>query len=96
MDDPQIIQLYNLITRKCLTLLGMTLIGRNYYFMDQYESVADSVNLYRGFSTTMRQFENGILMNVDILHKVVNQQTCLHKILARNPRVSFIPLQNYI
>jgi len=69
------IQFLNIIVRMLLEKLNLDLIGRNYYdakaAIKTKELKQYSLELYPGYTTSIRQHENDILLNVDISHKIL-------------------------
>ncbi|XP_076233645.1 aubergine isoform X2 [Calliopsis andreniformis] len=76
--DPHYIQFFNIIMRKCLDLLKLQLVGRNYYDAHSKVEVREfRLELWPGYLTSIRQHENDILMCAEITHKIMRQQTLL-------------------
>ncbi|RZB39309.1 aubergine [Asbolus verrucosus] len=68
--DHHYIQLFNIIIRKCLALMGLKQVGRNYYMPDQKIVISEhKIQLWPGYFTSMRQHEKDILLNVDLQFK---------------------------
>ncbi|XP_068122739.1 UV radiation resistance-associated gene protein isoform X3 [Hyperolius riggenbachi] len=77
-SSPTCFQFYNIIFRRILTLMNMQQIGRNYYNPnDAIEVKAHRLTLWPGFATSILQYESSILLNVDISHKVMRNETVL-------------------
>ncbi|XP_063975996.1 piwi-like protein Siwi isoform X2 [Diachasmimorpha longicaudata] len=87
--DPHYLQFYNILTRKCLEILKLQLVGRNYFDPNAKVEIAEyQFELWPGYITSIRQHENDILMCTDINHKIMRQETILHileKIRALKP-----------
>ncbi|XP_076749103.1 aubergine [Xylocopa sonorina] len=76
--DQHYIQFFNIIMRKCLELLKLQLVGRDYFDARSKVEVRDfRLELWPGYLTSIRQHENNILMCAEIAHKVMRQQTLL-------------------
>jgi aubergine-like protein len=68
--DRHYIQLFNIIIRKCLALMGLQQVGRNYYMPDNKVVLREHrIQLWPGYFTSMRQHERDILLNVDLQFK---------------------------
>nr|XP_033336473.1 piwi-like protein Siwi [Megalopta genalis] len=76
--DQHYLQFFNIIMRKCLDLLKLQLVGRDYFDARSKIEVRDfRLELWPGYTTSIRQHENDILMCAEIIHKVMRQQTLL-------------------
>ncbi|XP_076545274.1 piwi-like protein Siwi [Osmia lignaria lignaria] len=76
--DPQYLQFFNIIMRKCLELLKLQLVGRDYFDARSKVEVREfRLELWPGYLTSIRQHENDILMCAEVTHKVMRQQTLL-------------------
>ncbi|XP_017884838.1 piwi-like protein Siwi [Ceratina calcarata] len=76
--DPHYIQVFNIIMRKCLELLKLQVIGRDYFdARAKIEIRQYRMELWPGYLTSIRQHENNLLMCAEIVHKVLRQQTLL-------------------
>ncbi|EFN83189.1 Protein piwi [Harpegnathos saltator] len=81
-DDPHHIQVFNIIMRKCLEHLRLQMVGRNYYDANNKIGIHDyKLELWPGYVTSIRQHEYNILMNCEVTHKVLRQQTLLDVLL---------------
>ncbi|XP_063905421.1 piwi-like protein Siwi [Zophobas morio] len=68
--DIHYLQVFNIIIRKCLALMGLQLIGRNYFMPDAKIVLSEhKIQLWPGYFTSMRQHESDILLNVDLQFK---------------------------
>ncbi|XP_060827964.1 piwi-like protein Siwi [Bombus pascuorum] len=85
--DHSYLQFFNIIMRRCLELLKLQIVGRDYYDAnDKINVQGHRMELWPGYLTSIRQHENDILMCAEIIHKVMRQQTvldilneCFHK-----------------
>ncbi|XP_031829627.1 aubergine [Nomia melanderi] len=76
--DQHYIQFFNIIMRKCLGLLKLQLVGRDFFDARSKVEVRDfRLELWPGYLTSIRQHESDILMCAEITHKVMRQQTLL-------------------
>ncbi|XP_076292717.1 aubergine isoform X2 [Lasioglossum baleicum] len=76
--DQHYIQFFNIIMRKCLGLLNLQLVGRDYFDARSKVEIRDyRLELWPGYTTSIRQHEDHILMCAEITHKVMRQQTLL-------------------
>ncbi|KAL6255908.1 hypothetical protein P5V15_013149 [Pogonomyrmex californicus] len=78
-DDWHYIIIFNIIMRKCLEHLKLQLVGRDYFDAKDKVSIYQyKLELWPGYITTIRQYENDILMSAEITHKVMRQESLLH------------------
>lgn len=76
--DQHYLQFFNIIMRKCLGLLKLQLVGRDYFDARSKVEIRDfRLELWPGYTTSIRQHEDDILMCSEITHKVMRQQTLL-------------------
>lgn len=76
--DQHYIQFFNIIMRKCLDLLKLQLVGRDYFDARSKVEIRDfRMELWPGYYTSVRQNENNILMCAEITHKIMRQETLL-------------------
>ncbi|KOC68594.1 Protein piwi [Habropoda laboriosa] len=76
--DQNYIQFFNIIMRKCLDLLKLQLVGRNYFDPRSKVEIRDyRMELWPGYFTSIRQNESNILMCSEITHKIMRQETLL-------------------
>ncbi|KAA0188187.1 hypothetical protein HAZT_HAZT000406 [Hyalella azteca] len=92
--DDQFIRILNLILRRCQAAIGLTLIGRHYFNVKNFQNLDADLNcesglviracvrmrVYPGVQTSIRQHEDKILLNVDIVHKFQQQTSILDHI----------------
>ncbi|KAA0193093.1 hypothetical protein HAZT_HAZT007226 [Hyalella azteca] len=86
--DDQFIRILNLILRRCQAAIGLTLIGRHYFNVKNFQNLdADlKMRVYPGVQTSIRQHEDKILLNVDIVHKFQQQTSILDHIRTKYQR----------
>lgn len=76
--DHHYIQVFNIIMRRCLELLKLQVIGRDYYDARAKIDIHEyRLQLWPGYMTSIRQHESNLLMCAEITHKVLRQQTLL-------------------
>ncbi|XP_076644828.1 aubergine isoform X1 [Halictus rubicundus] len=76
--DQHYLQFFNIIMRKCLGLLKLQLVGRDYFDARSKVEIRDfRLELWPGYATSIRQHEDQILLCAEITHKVMRQQTLL-------------------
>jgi hypothetical protein len=69
---------YNLLFRQIQKDLGMTRIGRNYYIHQERVLVPDfRLEVWPGYVATVSEFEDGLLLCLDVSHRVLRMETCL-------------------
>lgn len=76
--DIMYLQVFNILVRKCLELMGLEEMGRHFY--DHRKAImieAHHLELWPGFKTSMRNHEQDILLGVEITHKVLRRDNCL-------------------
>lgn len=77
--DVMYLQIFNIIVRKCLENMQLEEMGRNFY--DRHQAIrieAHHLELWPGYKTSMRNHEHDILLGVEITHKVLRLDNCLH------------------
>ncbi|CAL8085757.1 unnamed protein product [Orchesella dallaii] len=78
LDHPIYLQIYNLVVRKCLFGMGLDEIGKSYF---DSAAVIDHPNLkiklWPGYSTAVKPCEMGLLLCVDVTHKVIRNDDLL-------------------
>ncbi|KAE8634929.1 hypothetical protein XENTR_v10002471 [Xenopus tropicalis] len=86
--SPTCFQFYNIIFRRLLKMMNMKQIGRNYYNPnDQIEISSHGLTIYPGFSTSILQYENNIMLSIDVSHKVLRSETVLDYMYNVNQKV---------
>jgi aubergine-like protein len=74
--SPQFVHLFNVVFRRCLKLYGMKQIDRNYYDMNKKISIEQyRLELISGFSTSIANYENQLLLNAELTHKLLHKRT---------------------
>ena len=89
--DPQCTTFLNVTNRRVQELLGLVQIGRHFFDRDQSTTIpAHRMEIWPGFNTAIRRYEDHLLLNVDVVHKLLRQQSvldfmleCLHSGGAR-------------
>ncbi|XP_061660398.1 piwi-like protein 1 [Syngnathoides biaculeatus] len=72
------LQLYNIIFRRNLRLLGMQQIGRNYYdAKDPLSILHHRLTIWPGYTTGILEYESAIMLCIDVSHKVLCSETVL-------------------
>jgi len=78
-EDGNYVSLMNSIIRQCLKLLDLTMIKRNYY--DAREALRmpeHEIDIWPGYLSTIHRHEKEYLLGVEIVHKIVRQDTALN------------------
>ncbi|KAL4715482.1 hypothetical protein ACJJTC_009108 [Scirpophaga incertulas] len=79
--DYHYIQIFNLIIRKCFSLLRLQLVGRDYFDPQAKIDIPDyKLQIWPGYKTTINQYEDRLLMVTEIAHKVLRLDTVLQMI----------------
>ncbi|XP_014216976.1 piwi-like protein Siwi [Copidosoma floridanum] len=74
--DYHYFQVFNIIMRKCLEHLQLALVGRNFYDPERGVTIQQhGLKVWPGYITSIRQHEAGIMMCVEISHKVMRTDT---------------------
>uniref|UniRef100_A0A8C4IRF4 Piwi like RNA-mediated silencing 1 n=1 Tax=Dicentrarchus labrax TaxID=13489 RepID=A0A8C4IRF4_DICLA len=77
-SSPVCIQFYNIIFRRILRMLDMQQIGRNYYNPNDPLNVPQhKLTIWPGYSTSILQYEQSIMMCTDVSHRVLRSETVL-------------------
>jgi len=80
--SPTCLQLFNIIFRRDLSLIGMKQIGRNYFCPDEKIAVdRHKMEVWPGFSTSIAQYEKNVMLCADLSHKVMRKITVLDMML---------------
>ncbi|XP_035708527.1 piwi-like protein Siwi isoform X2 [Folsomia candida] len=77
--DVMYLQIYNIMVRKCLEFMELEELGRHFY--DRHQAIkieAHRLELWPGYKTSMRNHEHDVLLGVEITHKVLRTDNCLH------------------
>nr|XP_039251037.1 piwi-like protein 1 [Styela clava] len=73
-----LIPFYNVVLHRCMKILQMCPVGRNYYDPSNAQPVPKyKLHLWPGYVTAIREMEGGLLMNIDTSHKVLRNETVL-------------------
>ena len=78
INSPSTVQLMNIMFRRQLKIINMQLVGRNYYNpANAIDIPAHKMTIWPGFSTSILQYESGIMLCSDVSCKVLRTQTVL-------------------
>ncbi|XP_035293543.1 piwi-like protein 1 isoform X2, partial [Cricetulus griseus] len=76
--SPTCLQFYNIIFRRLLKIMNLQQIGRNYYNpSDPIDIPNHRLVIWPGFTTSILQYENNIMLCTDVSHKVLRSETVL-------------------
>ncbi|KAM4808124.1 piwi-like protein 1 [Rhinophrynus dorsalis] len=76
--SPTCFQFYNIIFRRLLKMMNMKQIGRNYYNPnDPIDIKTHNLTVWPGFTTSILQYENNVMLCIDVSHKVLRSETVL-------------------
>uniref|UniRef100_A0A1B6KR98 Piwi domain-containing protein n=1 Tax=Graphocephala atropunctata TaxID=36148 RepID=A0A1B6KR98_9HEMI len=79
LGDHHYLQFFNILTRKCLTLLDLQIIKRDYFDPKAKVEIAEYyLELWPGYKTTIKQHESQVLMMAEITHRVMRTDNCYH------------------
>ncbi|XP_065212206.1 piwi-like protein Siwi isoform X2 [Planococcus citri] len=74
--DYQRLQVFNIIVRECLSRMNLQLIKRNYFDKEAAVSVREhNLELWPGYITSMAQYEYDVLLQAEIVYKVLRKDT---------------------
>ncbi|XP_022109192.1 piwi-like protein 1 [Acanthaster planci] len=77
-NSPTYLQVYNIIFRKILRLVGFEQIGRNYFNPElKIDIQQHKLQLWPGFITSILQYEEEVLLMADVSHKILRTETVL-------------------
>ncbi|XP_059490462.1 piwi-like protein Siwi [Neocloeon triangulifer] len=72
-------QLLNILARRCLSLMGLTRLGRDFYDPQAKIMIEDfGLELWPGYTTSIRQHESQLLLSSAITCKVLRKETVLN------------------
>lgn len=72
VGDYQYIQLFNIILRNCMDDMEFQLVGREYFDPSQSLAIKNyNLEIWPGYSTSILQYEDHIMMGLDVSHKVL-------------------------
>lgn len=81
LGDYMYIQLFNIILRNCIDLMDFQLVGREYFDPNLKTDLRQfNLEIWPGYVTSILQFEDNIMMCVDVSHKVLRKDTVLELI----------------
>ncbi|XP_071808284.1 piwi-like protein 1 [Asterias amurensis] len=90
LHPKECIQLYNIIFRRVMKLLSMSQVGRHYYSPGLSKSIPQhKLEIWPGYVTAIHDYERGLMLHLDVSHKVLCYETVLDtmtEIYKRNPR----------
>lgn len=76
MTDSASLQILNIILRRAMGGLNLQLIGRNFFDPKAKICIKEfNLELWPGYTTSIRQHENNILLCAEISHKVMRMET---------------------
>nr|XP_009930781.1 PREDICTED: piwi-like protein 1 isoform X1 [Opisthocomus hoazin] len=76
--SPTCLQFYNIIFRRLLKMLNLQQIGRNYYNPSDPISIPNHrLMVWPGFTSSILQYEESIMLCMDVSHKVLRSETVL-------------------
>ncbi|NXX19423.1 PIWL1 protein, partial [Podargus strigoides] len=76
--SPTCLQFYNIIFRRLLKILNLQQIGRNFYNPKDPISIPNHrLVVWPGFTSSILQYEEDIMLCVDVSHKVLRSETVL-------------------
>ncbi|KFP74741.1 Piwi-like 1, partial [Apaloderma vittatum] len=77
-SSPTCLQFYNIIFRRLLKMLNLQQIGRNYYNPSDPVSIPNHrLIVWPGFTSSILQYEERIMLCVDVSYKILRSETVL-------------------
>ncbi|XP_052739671.1 piwi-like protein Siwi [Bicyclus anynana] len=87
--DYHYLQVFNILIRKCFSLLNLTLMGRDFFDANAKVDIPEyKLQIWPGYKATINQYEDKLLMVTEIAHKVLRMDTVLHMLreyIAKSP-----------
>ncbi|XP_073978510.1 piwi-like protein Ago3 isoform X2 [Rhodnius prolixus] len=78
MGDRTTVHLYNVLFRKIMQVLGLTLQGRHFFDPKASKQIpAHNLEVWPGYITAIQEYEDGIMLCCDSSHRVLRTQTVL-------------------
>ncbi|XP_076435020.1 piwi-like protein 1 [Babylonia areolata] len=76
--NPATLQVLNIIWRKIMTMMELQQINRHHFNTRQTLTVREhGLEVMSGFQTSILRYESDILLDIDVAHKILRQQTVL-------------------
>ncbi|XP_026723266.1 piwi-like protein 2 [Athene cunicularia] len=73
------IPFYNVVFRRAMRILGMKLVGRNFYEPTQATILHHHrVQIWPGYSVSIRKKDGGLFLLVDAIHKIIRSDSVLN------------------
>ncbi|XP_072043848.1 piwi-like protein 1 [Amphiura filiformis] len=92
-NSPICLQVYNIIFRKVLSMIGMEQVGRHYYNPNKPATIPQHhLMLWPGFITSILQYEKDVMLMADVSHKILRSDTVvdiLYELLKTKGRGRF-------
>ena len=74
---------YNTVLRKCMSAIKMCPVGRNHYDPQSSKRIDRlGLSIWPGYVTAIQAYEGGLLLNIDVSHKVLRSDTA-HSVMKR-------------
>ncbi|XP_068616993.1 piwi-like protein 2 [Brachionichthys hirsutus] len=86
------IPFYNVVLRRALKIIGLTLVGRNHYAPESAIVLAKHrLQVWPGYATSIKNTDGGLYMCVDVSHKVLRNDSVLDvmSVLYQQTRENF-------
>ncbi|XP_045768793.1 piwi-like protein Siwi [Maniola jurtina] len=76
--DYHYLQVFNILIRKCFSLLNLSLMGRDFFDSNAKIDIPEyKLQIWPGYKATINQYEDRLLMVTEIAHKVLRLDTVL-------------------
>ena len=78
-EDANHVNVMNIILRRCLKMLNLTMMKRNYFDSEAaIEIPQHKLTIWPGYLTTIHPHDSNYLLGVEIVHKVLRQDSALN------------------
>jgi aubergine-like protein len=78
-SSPVAIHIYNVLFRNGLKALNMQQVGRHYFSFEHRIPVPQhKIEVLPGYTTSILHYENQVLLQLDVTHKILSQETVLN------------------
>ncbi|XP_072372927.1 piwi-like protein 1 isoform X2 [Scyliorhinus torazame] len=76
--SPTCLQFYNIVFKRLLKMMSLQQIGRNYYNpQDPIMIPQHRIMVWPGYTTSILQYENSVMLCADVSHKILRSETVL-------------------
>lgn len=77
-QDAQCTTFLNVTNRRVQELLGLVQIGRHFFDRSKSKTIpAHQMEVWPGYNTAIRRYEESLLLNIDVVHKLLRRESVL-------------------